>query len=244
MDLETMIDGYRFAPFKKVLENYHYSCIEKIKDEYYEEIKNGNLETFAHELNRLSKAYKEENQLKKKVSVNYKTVVLVAAKNNVIEFLRNYHNVLFIILTEIKIEEEYNEVINDDCDIIYYLINNMTNPQKDGIFSYILFNIIKISDDIKNINIFTDNSHYFEGLIGCLEHYGIDTKCHLFSDKVNKIINLIRLEKIHPKTIDKLKIYIEKHGKADSDDIIDELLEFGYCYFNDKNEICYLKELI
>lgn len=244
MALETMIDGYRFAAFKKVLENYHYSCIEKIKDDYYEEIKNGNLEIFAYELNRLSKAYKEENQLEKKASVNYKTVVLIAAKNHVNEFLKYYHNVLFIILTDIKSEGEYNEVINNDCDIIFYPINNMTNPQKDGIFSYILFNIIKISDDIKNVNIFTDNSHYFEGLIGCLEHYGIDTKCHLFSDKVNKIINHIRLEKNLPKTIDKLKIYIEKYVKADSDYIIDELLEYGYCYFNEKNEICYLKELI
>lgn len=244
MALETMIEGYRFVTFKKVLENYHHSCIEKIKDIHYEEIKYGNLEAFSYELKRLSKAYKEENQLKKKMLVNYKTVVLVATKNNINEFLKYYHNVLFIILTDIKSEGEYNGVINDDCDIIFYPINNMTNSQKDGIFSYILFNIIKISDDIKNVNIFTDNSHYFEGLIGCLEHYGIDTRCCLFSDKVNKIINHIRLEKNPPKTIDKLKMYIEDYIKADSDDIIDDLLGFGYCYFNDKNEICYLKELI
>ena len=150
-----------------------------------------------------------------------------------------------IVLGDLDDKLYYNDVINDDCQLFFYSIEQLKKINKDGWYSYILCNLLSLTKDVTNINIFVDNSEYFQGLVGCLKHYQINTDCCIFRDEINLLINEIKKKQICPLNIVQLEKIIKKLKITDNcEEIIDELFDIGFCFYNNKNEIVYLREFI
>lgn len=174
----------------------------------------------------------------------YKTMVIVATEMANIDFIKQYHDTVFIFTFGKK--AYWQRLINDDCDVIIYPIpTSITKKKDDGLMAYLLHCCLEFIVNIDNINIFIKAYCYYKGINDVLQKKGIDTDFIQMDSHTNKVISFIKNNGIA--TMDLKELHSIIHTicpNSNTEIIVNSLIDCGYCGYKNNEQLNVLKELL